>query len=257
MTQVQIRPLMGSITPPSRIPHGSILDIAQVVNDFSPEGLDGMVDSFNCIGVDVDTINCSGFKGLTKRFDPPSFSDGVMFNIQSGVTCKGFGFSMDDPRIKTAFEAFEPEGVATGLHDALLTTGTDLTPTGGSVTPAQALGLLEGVGHCGYAGQPIIHAGAALASQWAALQAIRPSGNHLETLLGTPVAVSCGNETKTGGKLDADQWAFVTGAVVLARSEAVHQTAFNQSTNEMSVLYERLYVAAIDCLTAKVKVKVL
>jgi hypothetical protein len=88
-------------------------------------------------------------------------------------------------------------------------------------------------------------------------QAIKPVGDHLETLLGTPVAVSVGNESKTAGKLDADQWAFVTGAVVLVRSEAVLASDIDRTTNDQTVLYERLYVAAVDCLNVKAKVKVL
>lgn len=257
MTTVPLVRSVGPVTPPSRTPRGSILDIATVSNDFSFIGLDGLMESFNCIGVDVDAVNCSGFKGLTKRFDPPSFTDGVQFNIQSGVRCKGFGFGMDDPRIRAAFEAMEPEGVSIGLHDTLLVNGTDLTPTAGSVTPGQALGILEGAGYASYAGQPVIHAGPSLVSVWANNQAVTWTGTHLETVLGTPIAVSTGNESKTGGKLDAEQWAFVTGAVALWRSEAVLASDIDRTTNEQTVLYERLYVAAIDCLVAKVKVKVL
>lgn len=257
MTTVPLVRSVGPFTPPSRTVQGSILDIAEVSNDFSMIGLDGLIESFNCIGVDVDAIACSGFKGLTKRFDPPAFSNGVMFNIQNGVRCKVFGFAMDDPKIKAAIDAMEPEGVSIGLHDALLVNGTDITPAAGSVTPAQALGLLEGAGYSGYAGQPVLHVGPMLASLWAATQAIKPVGDHLETLLGTPVAVSVGNESKTAGKLDADQWAFVTGAVVLVRSEAVLASDIDRTTNDQTVLYERLYVAAVDCLNVKAKVKVL
>jgi hypothetical protein len=257
MTTTALLRSVGPFMPPSRTQRASILDIAEVSNDFSAIGLDGLIESFNCIGVDVDAIACSGFKGLTKRFDPPSYSNGVLFNIQSGVRCKGFGFDMHDPKIKAAVDAMEPEGVSIGLHDAILVNGTDLTPATGSVTPAQALGVLEGAGYAGYAGQPVIHVGPSLASQWAALHAIEVSGSHLETLLGTPIAVSTGNESKTGGKLDPDQWAFVTGAVVLVRSEAVLAADIDRSTNDQTVLYERLYVAAVDCLNAKVKVKVL
>jgi hypothetical protein len=244
------------VTVPSRIPQGSILDIA-MITDGLPWDSTGMIESFNCIGVDVDAVNCAGFKGLTKRFDAPSYSSGSMFNIQSGITCKGPGFHLDDPALGAAFAAMEPEGVSVGFHDTILVNGTDLTPTAGAVTPAQALGLLEGAGQAAYAGQAVIHMGPALAAQLAALRAVEKVGNHLETLLGTPVAVSVGNETKTSGKLDPSQWAFVTGAVVLARSEVVQTSAVDQVTNDMTALYERVYVAAVDCLVAKVQVKVL
>lgn len=243
--------------PPSVPPKGSILDIADIQSGNVPWVPTGLVESYNCIGVDVDALVCAGFKGLTKRFDPPTYGDGALFNIQCGVTCKGPGFDMNDSALRTAFEAMEPEGVSTGLHDTILINGTDLTPAAGSVTPAQALGLLEGAGNSGYAGQAVIHVGPMLASLWSSVQVIVQVGNHLETHLGTPVAVSAGNETKTAGKLDADQWAFVTGSVALWRSEAVQAADIDRATNDQTVLYERLYTAAIDCFKAKVKVKVL
>ena len=245
------------VTVPSRTPRGSILDIAQVVDGSLPWDPEGLMESYNCIGIDVDTLNCAGFKGLTKRFDPPSFGDGVMFGVQGGITCKGPGFDLNNPALRAAFEAQEPEGVSIGLHDALLVNGTDLTPASGAVTPIQALGLLEGAGLSGYAGEPVIHAGPMLVSLWAGAQAVRVVGSRVETNIGTPIAVSTGNETKTSDKLDADQWAFVTGAVVLWRSEAVQAADIDRTTNDMTVLYERLYVAAFDCLSAKVQVSVL
>jgi hypothetical protein len=244
-------------TPPSVPSKGSILDIADIQTGNLPWVATGLVESYNCIGVDVDALACAGFKGLTKRFDAPSYGDGSMFNVQAGVTCKGPGFDMNDPALRSAFEAVEPEGVSIGLHDTILVNGTDLTPAAGSVTPAQALGLLEAAGNTGYSGQAVIHAGPMLASLWASSQTVIKVGNHLETHLGTPVAVSTGNESKTAGKLDTDQWAFVTGSVALWRSEAVQASAIDRVTNDQTTLYERLYVAAIDCFKAKVKVKVL
>lgn len=248
----------GFVTVPSRsTPHrGSILDAA-IVHDGVPWDTEGLVESFNCIGVDVDPVDCAGFKGLTKRFDPPSYGDGALFVVQSGMTCKAPGFSKDDPAIRKAFEALEPEGVGIGLHDEILLNGTDITPAAGAVTPAQALGLLEGVGYSQYAGVPIIHGGPAVVSVWAGIQAVTPIGTRLETHLGTTVVVAGGNETKTNDKIDPEQWAFVTGQVVLWRSEAIHAAELDRSTNDQTVLYERLYMAAVDCLVAKVKVKVL
>lgn len=246
-----------SVPPRSARVRGSILDIADVHEGLPWGDGEGMIDSFNCIGIDVDAIDCAGFKGLTKRFDPPSYGDSHLFNVQGGVTCKGPGFDMNDSRVKAAFDILEAEGVSIGVNNAVLDSATDLTPGGTGVTPAQALGILEGAGYAHYAGSPIIHVGPGLASQWAATQAIEFSGNSIRTRLGTPVAVSNGNEELTGGKLAADQWGYVTGHMVLWRSEAVHAAELDRSTNDMTVLYERLYMVAIDCLAAKVKVKVL
>jgi hypothetical protein len=256
MTVGLVQPTGVPFTPPSRAPRGTVLDYATIREDVSFLDPAGLVWSYNCIGMDVDEVACAGFKGLTKRFDSPSSSDGAMFVVQGGVTCKPFGFSGDDPALRAAFDALEGEGVSIGLHDALFDTAVDITPTAGSVSPVIALGLLESYGYLNYAGQPIIHLGPGVVSQLAASRAIEVSNGQLHTALGTPVAVSSGYETKTAGKLDQDQWAFVTGAIVLARSPVTLESEINRSTNDITVLYERLYVAGIDCLIGKVKVKV-
>jgi hypothetical protein len=240
---------------PSRKPRGSILDHATIVEGVQFLDGEGLVWSYNCIGMDVNEVDCSGFTGLTKRFDFPSSTDGAMFVVQGGMSCKPFGFDMDDPALRAAFEAREPEGVSTGLHDALFDDAVDITPAA-AVTPIQAIGLLEAYGYLDYSGQPILHLGPGMVSQAAAQGAIKMENGLLSTMLGTPIAVAGGYETKTGDKLDAEQWAFVTGAVVLARGEVVLASQLDRATNDITVLFERLYVAGIDCLIGKVKVKV-
>jgi hypothetical protein len=243
--------------PPARTPRSSILNIAEVREGISFLDPDGLVWSYNCIGIDVNPIDCAGFTGMTKRFDPPSSTDGAMFVVQGGMTCKPFGFSVDDPNVRKAFEAKEPEGVSTGLYETVFASAADITPGAGGLPPTTALGLLEGKGQLDYAGNPIIHLGPGMISMLATNGAIQVGANGtLTTLLGTPIAVSAGYETKTAGKLDAEQWAFVSGAMVLARGEVQFQSQLNRENNDITVLYERLYVAGVDCLVAKVKVKV-
>lgn len=257
MTQVQLARSTGTpYTPPSVVRRGSILDHAHIVEGVRFNDPAGLVWSFNCIGVDVDEVTCATTTALTKRFDSPSSIDGALFVIQEGMTCKPFGFDMNDPAIKKAFEAVEPQGVSLGLYKSVFDTAVDITPGATSLPPVVALGLAEGKGFTDYAGQAIIHLGPGIVSQLASQNAIEVSDGKLTTALGTPIAVSGGYESKTAGKLDQDQWIYVTGAVVLARSEPVLQAELNRSTNDMVVLYERLYVAGVDCLNAKVKVKV-
>jgi hypothetical protein len=151
----------------------------------------------------------------------------------------------------------EPEGVSIGLNNYVFDTAVDLTPATGSVTPLQGVGILEAAGYGEYTGQPVLHLTPGMVSALAVNNAITRVGGHLETALGTPVSVAAGVESKTGGKIDPDQWAYVSGAIVLARSPVQQAAELDRSTNDMVVLYERLYVAAVDCLIAKVKVKVL
>ena len=256
MTQELIRVTGIPYLAPSRTTHSTILDYAHIIEQ--PLGIDveGLVWSFNCIGMDVNPVDqCSAFTALTKRWDSPSSGDGASFVIQGGVICKPFGFDWNDPALKRAFDAIEATGVSTGLSYTVFTTATDLTG-GVAVPPITALGLLEAYGYARYAGQPIIHLGPGMISQAAAQGAIVNNGGRLTTVLGTPVAVSAGYETKTADILDPEQWAYVTGEVVLARSEAQQQSALDTNTNDAVVLYERIYMAAVDCLIGKVKVKV-
>jgi len=258
MTIQQIRRL-APWSPPSRSGDvtGTILSIATVRDGLGYMDTEGLIESYNCIGIDVDPVDCNAFTTLTKRFDSPSFSDGHLFNVQGGLRCNSVGFDMNDSRIRAAFEAMEAEGVSIGIHDTILVNGTDLTPASGPVTCLQALGILESYGYGEYAGYPVIHMGPGMVSQLVGVDVLTKVGDHLETRLGTPVAVAAGVETKTNGKLDPEQWAFVTGAVLLDRGEVVHQAELDRSTNEATVLYERLYLAAVDCLVAKIKVQVL
>ena len=256
MTQELVRITGVPYLAPSRVSHSTILDYAHIIEQ--PMGLDaqGLVWSYNCIGMDVNPLDdCGDFTTLTKRFDSPSSGDGASFVVQGGVTCKPFGFNMNDPALRAAWDAIEATGVSTGLAYTVFTTATDLTG-GTAVPPVTALGLLESYGYLKYAGEPIIHLGPGMVSQAAAQGAIVNNGGKLSTVLGTPVAVSAGYETKTGGVLDPEQWAYVTGAVVLARGEVVLQSALDTNTNDAVALYERLYMAAVDCLIGKVKVKV-
>jgi hypothetical protein len=49
---------------------------------------------------------------------------------------------------------------------------------------------------------------------------------------------------------------YASGEVVVARGDLVVQQAMDQSTNDILTLVERLYVAAVDCFVAAVRVKV-
>lgn len=257
MTTQIVRPTSVPITPPSRGPMGgSILEYATVIEDALWLDPQGVIWSYNCIGIDVDPVDdCSDFTGQTKRFDTPMSADGGSFLIQGGVLCKPFGFNGDDPGLKAAFDTMESVGVSRGLAFTLFGSAVDLTPVA-AVSPVIALGLLESYGYLQYAGQPVIHLGPGMVSQLVSQGAVVANNGKLSTALGTPVAVSSGYETKTGDKLDQEQWAYVTGHVLLGRSDPVLRNEHDRTTNDIVVLYERLYVAAIDCLLGKVKVKV-
>ena len=194
---------------------------------------------------------------MTKRFDTPASTDGAMFIVQAGMACKPFGFDMNDPAIRKAFEAKEPEGVSTGLYETVFADATDITPGPRLSRPPRPSGCWRARGCSttpGNRSSTWVPASSACSHEHR--HRVDTSGGVLRTALGTPIAVSAGYESKTGGKLDAEQWVFVTGAMVLARGAPILQAELDRTTNDQVVLYERLYVAGIDCLVGKVKVKV-
>lgn len=258
MTETLVR-AAGPFTPQPRSDIGSIFTVAEIREGMPWVDSVDMIESYNCVTVQhLPLANCAAMSaGFTKTFGSPGWPDGIRFVVQGGVQCKPFGFNANDSRLAASFAVQEANGVAEALRDGTLGAGTDYTPTGGSVTPVQGLGILESIGRCKYAGEPVIHMGALMAAELTGVNALNRVGNRLETSLGTPVAVSCGYETQNGGKFDTDQWGYVTGAVVIARSEMVNEAQLDQTTNQWTALFERLYLVAVDCVAAKVKVKVL
>jgi hypothetical protein len=87
------------------------------------------------------------------------------------------------------------------------------------------------------------------------------SGNTLTTVLGSKIAAGggygCPNNGPTGAAPAAgEQWLYASGEVLVARSEVISVGDVNRDTNEQVALVERAYVAAVDCYTAAVRVKV-
>jgi hypothetical protein len=207
---------------------------------------------------------------VQKNFEKSSWQDGFRFSVYGGLTCKGPGFNMSEAESKTqaAFLAMESVGVERALMTTRFVAGsgwaapTDLTPAGGAVTPAVGLALLEGDAACKYAGSPIIHAPRQVVSLLTGtLGTISLSGDRLVTGLGTRVAAGggygCPNQGPGGSAPAAGEfWMFASGEVVVVRSDLFTASDIDRSTNDVYVLVERTYVAAVDCYTAAVRVKV-
>jgi hypothetical protein len=207
---------------------------------------------------------------VQKNFEKSSWQDGFRFAVYGGITCKGPGFDMGEAETKTraAFEAMESVGVERALMTTRFVAGTgwaaptDLTPAGGAVTPAVGLALLEGDAACKYAGSPIIHAPRQIVSLLTGLLGtISLSGDSLTTGLGTRVAAGggygCPNQGPGGSAPTAgEMWMFASGEVAVQRSDVFVASELDRSTNDVYVLVERAYVAAVDCYTSAVRVKV-
>jgi hypothetical protein len=208
---------------------------------------------------------------VTKTFEKPVWVDGFRFAVYGGITCKGPGFDMTEAQNKTkaAFLASESVGVERALMKTRFVASgswsapTDLTPAGGAVTPAGGLAILEGDAACMYAGVPIIHAPRTVASLLAGQQgSIHAAGSTLVTELGSKVAAGggygCPNQGPTGAApASGEMWMYASGAVAVARGELLSGADIDRAKNDVVVLVERAYVAAVDCYASAVRVKVI
>lgn len=205
---------------------------------------------------------------VTKTFEGPAWQDGFRFAVYGGFQCKGVGL---DPatasNARASFERRESFGVEQALMQIRFIAGsgwsapTDLTPAGGAVDPTVGLAILEGDAAVKYGGLPTIHAPREIGTLLTRNGAVQRDGNKLHTVQGSKIAsgggYSSGNQGPAGSAPAAgEKWMYVSGEVVVARSEVFDAAELDRSTNEMSVLVERLYVAAVDCYAAAVRVKV-
>jgi len=270
MTEMMVRPPAFSFPAPTKAV-GGLLDLVHVTEGMGFMEPEGLAESYNTLRLDsVPVWPCPPGAPTTKDFNPSSWIDGIRFAVYGGVTCKGPGFDMAEAETKTrdAFLAMESVGVERALMTTRFIDGSewddvdDVTPAGGAATPAVALALLEGAIACNYAGAGIIHASRAVASLLTGVQgSVVREGDRLLTKLGTRVAAGggygCPNTGPSGAAPAAGvEWMFATGEIAVARSDVFSQAELDRATNDVYVLAERAYVAAVDGYVAAVQVKV-
>lgn len=207
---------------------------------------------------------------VTKTFETGSWQDGFRFAVYGGVVCKSFD-SVDSDRVRQAFLNRESYGVekallATRFVDSASSNWdapVDLTPAGGAVAPTVGVALLEGHAAAAgdYSGPPTLHVPRTIGSLLASRTTFVWDGNVLRTHLGSKVAAGGGyddpNASPTGAAPAAgEKWIYASGEVVLKRGEVFVGSELNTETNETVTLVERTYMAAVDCYTSAVRVKV-
>jgi hypothetical protein len=200
---------------------------------------------------------------VAKTFTPPAWIDGITFAVYGGVTCKGPGVWGNEDALKQAFLIGESVGVERALMQQRFTNpaATDVTPSGGAVDPTVGLALLEMAAACTYAGLPTIHSPRGITTLLSRNGAVTRAGNLITSVNGSKIAsgggYGCPNNGPSGAAPAAgEMWMYASGEVVVARGDLVVQQAMDQSTNDILTLVERLYVAAVDCFVAAVRVKV-
>lgn len=265
MSVLATYPVAPTVTPRT----GTLLDVASVSDNFA--WLDGndLFDSYNCMKFDAEAAFCAP---NSKSFNnKPAWQDGILFAAYGGVVCKAIG--LDQSRMLSETERVFTSGESTAVERALMkyrfaakanhwAAPTDLTPTGGAVKPAVGVALLEGYAGANYVGAPTLHLPLTVASlMLGATGVLVQEGDSIGTKLGSKVAAGSGydfpNLGPTGSAAPTgEKWLYATGEVVIVRGEVVMRQAMDYSTNEVFVLAERPYVAAVDCFTAAVRVQV-
>lgn len=206
---------------------------------------------------------------VTKTFSNSGFQDGIQFAAYAGHVCKGIGYedaSLDE--LQRVFEFNESQAIERALMQQRFTVNgtvwaaaTDLTPAGGAVTAQQGLALLEGHASWNYAGVPTIHAPRSVGSLLTQGGSVFRVGQGLQSVLGAKVAAGAGYEQPNTGPAGTapaagEKWMYASGEVAVVRSAIERHNEMNRDTNEIFSLVERMYVAAVDCYTAAVRVKV-
>lgn len=273
MTVNQIHRIAYPASPDTKKLRGTLLDTA-TIDDATFRGQDGigLFESYSTMTFGEVPANCGP---STKTFDNgPLWVDGVKFGAYGGVICKHTDESelaAQDDKALAAFIKGESTAVERGLMALRFPENEDETVDPGGMPgtwagPADIADLADVTAPVGaevgvalaeewiasaYNGAGTLHMPRSVASLLAGAKKIEFDGDVLYTPLGTKVAAGAGyaypNLDPDGTPVVAgSRWIYVTGEVVLLRSEVINKSAHRQDTNEYVTLVERGYVASID-----------
>jgi hypothetical protein len=245
---------------------GTLYDVAPPVENYSWVDPVDIFTTMNCLGSRATGVVC-GTPG-TKTFDTPTWVDGARFAGYAGVVCKGpgSGGSADAADVQAAFERIESRIAEQGLVEAVLSeqpaSPTDRTPTPGTaINPQRGLAILEEYAAGLYAGVATLHIPRGIAQYLSQSGAIDTSGNVWHTNVGTKVSAGGGYALVNKGPNNAAAtagafWMWVTGEVLILRSDVIAVNEMSRINNDNQVLVERAFIAAVDCLVGAVLVAV-
>lgn len=248
---------------------GTLLDAATVSEQFAwlGEG-DDLFDSYNCMSFQASPEFCAP---NTKDFDNViGWQSGFRFGAYGGVTCRSVGLDRAHmlSEVERVFAAGESTAVERALMDIRFTERTDywdapvdITPVAGAVKPAVGVSMLEGYASSVYVGAPTLHMPRTIASLILGVDGAVLEGSVLRTKLGSKIAAGAGYDFPNTGPTGSaaatgEKWLYATGEVVVLRGQAEIRQAIDMEDNEVYVLAERPYIAAVDCFTAAIRVTV-
>lgn len=262
------------LTPTTTPLVGTLLDTATVTDQFTWLDGRGLFDSYNCMAFDSAAEFCAP---SPKTFDNSiNWVSGKRFAVYGGVQCKAIG--LDRARmlseVERVFNTGESTAVEAGIMEHLFRVATDLdgdgnplwaaptdiTPAGGAVSPKVGLALLEGFAGRNYVGRPTLHLPLTVASILA-VDTVKIDDGKITTKMGSKVVAGAGYDLPNTGPTGAaaaagERWLYATGEVWIGRAKVEIRDAMATSDNDVFVLAERGYIAAVDCFAAAIRVKV-
>lgn len=266
-----VQTVNSPIAPAIKELEGTLLDAADVRDGIEWVNENGLFESFNCMRFEAAADFCAP---NAKTFDQASvWQDGFRFAAYGGVSCSAIGLDREtmEREVQRVFEAGESTAVERALMSTRFRADTeatprwgapvDLTPVAGAVTPQVGVALLEGYAGSVYVGGPTLHLPRSVASLLLGTQGAILEEGEFTTKLGSKIAAGPGYDFPNYGPdgtepAEGEKWLYATGEVMVLRGPAIVRQVMALTDNEVYVLAERGYIAAVDCFAAAVRVRV-
>lgn len=267
------------VDAPALVPHlYGLFSVASVIEPAEEHWATGVEwEPISCEPATIMGVGCSGQSLLNvpkPYLAQPSRVNGTPFGVYGSWKCSPIGHWDDaESRAMQHLLAGEERAVEraiylgeagnTGLIDA---STVDVTPVAGTaISVTQGLGLLESHLALHHSGLGMIHANPREVTKLVHERLISDdlsTVQQLRTRLGTPVASEGGMAGTTGPGAAATPantfWIYASGIPQIRRTAPVvvspRESALNRSNNDLSILVERIYVAAWQCASAAVLV---
>ena len=199
-------------------------------------------DSWACIDPNTTTDPCinGGAAPGAKEFEAcPNNINFKPITVYLGIKRTGQSYDVGEAQARSVLEDAEEYAVERYLWGLL---GAEVTEAA-AAQPLTALAAVEQALGVGYMGTGVIHMSRSTATRLSP-QLVR-EGNHIETLIGTPVIVGAGYGAN---------FIYGTGALAVLRGDIEVVQAWNTAINDELVLAERTVVAGWDCFATGVGV---
>lgn len=230
------------------------------MNDKGWSGLGVQLDNpYGCGPVNSVGVRLCGTPASKNIYIDDQFPTGDAYTVYVNYKCAGpVDYAEARDRAAQALDMGAERGVELKLMTDLLAVATDKTPGSGPVSASAGLALAEGI-WAQYGGpmRPLIHADPTTALlSWGALN---PQGDHLETKLGSRVAVGAGYFEPAFDETAGTSWVVVTGPMVVLRGEPLVQDPVfvggsANTDNTFIALAEQNHAWAYLCNAFKIQV---